>query len=140
MKETLSIETALGIIYVTPPENLKVKMFLDSLKDQIEVGNLDNIIGFIDGGCSGGLKEKIKELEEEVESLKEELSDAEDKVSGLETDIDDAMPDSEIDGGLGVIEYNAPTNLQLQIMMENLNEAVKKHSPNKVNELLETLL
>lgn len=41
-----------------------------------------------------------------------------------------------IDCGIGTIEYIEPDNLLLQLLMTNLEEAIKRTTPKKVNEIL----
>lgn len=43
-----------------------------------------------------------------------------------------------IECGIGIIEYEIPSNLLLQTLMENLQLKIEKHGAKYVNELLET--
>ena len=44
-----------------------------------------------------------------------------------------------IDAGIGTIQYREPDNLLLQLLMENLEEAIAKQGVKKVSEILNAL-
>jgi len=74
------ITTALGnITLAVDNKNLKLLMFLDSLKDKIEIYGLDEISNLLDNASSVKEKdEKISELETLIEEKDEEISKIED--------------------------------------------------------------
>lgn len=75
------------------------------------------------------IESDVKDLEKKYINLKEDAFD------------EDYTGDTfiTIDGGIGKINYNAD-NLALQDVMENLEKAIQKHTPNKVNRALTTLI
>ncbi len=127
----MTIKTDLGTIAIAiDTKNLKLQMFFDSLKDKIEIYGLDEIINLIDGIPSvNELKEKISELEGEIVEKDNEINDFEFSEDSIECN-------SEIQCGIGVINYEEPDNLLLQDLMENFEASIKKNNPKKVNELL----
>lgn len=44
---TLHIDAGIGVILVRNEDNLKLQMFLESLKEKIESGGLDKIINYL---------------------------------------------------------------------------------------------
>ena len=66
-----------------------------------------------------------------IDGLKKEVKDLEN---------DDTITDTTIQCGIGTIEYKEPDNILLAELMENLEAAIKKHTPKKVNDTLSALL
>jgi len=130
----MTITTALGNINISVDnKNLKLLMFLDSLKDKIEIYGLDEISDLIDNASSVKEKDdKISELETLIEEKDKEISELEDN-----EDNDDFY--SEIDCGVGTVKFEEPDNILLQDLMENFETAIKKTNPKKVSELLASI-
>jgi len=45
---TVTIDAGIGTIIASSSENMKLQMLLESLKDKIEYGGLDDLIKFLD--------------------------------------------------------------------------------------------
>ncbi len=93
--------------------------FLDAIEE-----NADALISDLESE-----QDEVKSLEEKVDDLRSEINSLEDSDMG-----------QEIDCGIGIIEYAEPDNLVLQDVMENLGNAIKKHTPKKVNEILQAVV
>jgi len=129
------ITTPLGNIGLSiDSKNLKLQMFLDSLKDKIEIYGLDEIINVIDNAKS------VKELKDKVSELEDTIVAKENEIEELENpDNFDAPCDSTIKCGIGEINYETPNNILLQELMGNLDEAVQKNTAKKVSEILSSI-
>ena len=135
---THTIDAGIGTFTANCEENLKLKMFLDSLKDQIELGKLDSIIEFLDDGCDDGsskLRDEISDLEDEIKNKEEEIASLNSEISELE---DKDEIDDEIDGGIGTIGFKTD-NLLTQLVMEELGVAIDKTDPLKVLRYLQNI-
>lgn len=133
---THTIDAGIGKFTANCEENLKLKMFLDSLKDRIEIdGKLDEIISFLDEGCKNKTDtedeflETIRELEEQVDDKYLELTE-------LQKELDKSQFENEIGDGIFKIKYNA-NSLPMQSVMEELEVAINKTNPLKVLEHLQ---
>jgi len=134
---THTIDAGIGLFTANCEDNLKLKMFLDSLKDRIEMdGKLDVIISFLDNGCKGDDEhlETIRELESQVDAHQKTIEELQEEI----TELEEHNEKDSIDGGVGKIGYKAD-NLLTQQVMEYLEEALRKTSPIKVSELLRSL-
>lgn len=131
----MTIITDLGTITANvDTRNLKILMFLDSLKDKIEIYGLDEIISLIDGSVS------TKELREKITKLENTIIEKDNEISELEDGNDFEIGcDSTINCGIGEINYESPNNLLLQDLLGNLDTAIKKHTPKKVSEILSSM-
>ena len=112
------------------------KTNIEFLQDIInaETFNKEEALEFLDS-----IQDDQKDLQEELDGANDEINDLEEKVKELESQLDELQEgdvDSKIDCGIGEIEYNEPDNILLQDLMENLNIAIQKHTPKKVNEVL----
>ena len=86
-----------------------------------------------------------------LEAIKAEMADKDKKIESLQKQIEtleaeyDGEPDEdeftdEINTGIGVIDYRIETgNLQLTSLMEVFEEKIKKHTPRKIEQVLEAL-
>lgn len=86
------------------------------------------------------IEENAKELNKEIEDSEKRIKYKEEQVDDLEDEIERISVSGErIDCGIGEIKYEAD-NLLLGMVMENLDQAIQKHTPLKVNEHLSTLV
>jgi ATP phosphoribosyltransferase regulatory subunit HisZ len=122
----------LGDIFICEPENLKLKMLLDALKDHIEVYGVDKLTAFLEGDNTDVLKETVIKLKTDLRKREEEFDE-------LIGQIEDERELETIDCGLGKINYEINGSIVLQDVMENLGEAIKKTTPRKVNEVLSNI-
>lgn len=128
---THTIDAGIGTFTANCEENLKLKMFLDSLKDRIEMdGKINDIIEFLDNGCKDN-----KRLQDEVDRLTLEWNKSEERISELLGEIEKLeegdLVEDEINGGVGTIGYKTD-NLLTQQVMEELEVAINKTDPLKV--------
>lgn len=129
----IKIDAGIGGITVIEPENIKLKMLVDSLKDHIEIYGVDKLTEFfLDDKDMGELKSTILDLENTIEEKDGEIADLE---SELESE-EDSM--TTIECGIGTINYETD-NVLLEMVMENLDAAIQKHNPLRVNEKLELM-
>jgi predicted RNase H-like nuclease (RuvC/YqgF family) len=134
MSEVFKIDTGIGELEIKAPDNIKLKTFIDSLKDQLEIGKLDLIINFLDGE-----KYDTSELESKIEELENEVREKDEQIEGLEDDVDELKTGTVIDAGIDIIEYKEPGNLLLIDLMENLNKAISRTTPLRVSEVLQSI-
>lgn len=129
----VTIDCGIGEIAFREPENLKLKMLLDALKDHIEIYGVDEVMTYLtENATIANLKLEIQELEIEVNSKGERITELEDLFE--ESEVSET-----IDCGIGNITYETPSNLALQDVMENLGAAITKTNFKKVNEVLSAI-
>lgn len=110
------------------------KTNIDYLREFI-VGN-DEANEFLDG-----VVKDLDQLRSEVENASEESTDLEDQISNLKVEVRDLEGKNYrnyIDAGIGTIGWESDS-LPLQSLMETLEEKLKKHSPLKIENLLNAL-
>lgn len=117
----------------------KLKSNIDELRKIIAEDNfkIDEATEFLDA-----IESEMNELKEELSDCESELKSSQEEVSDLETKLEEAENQemtSVIECGIGTIEFNEPDNLVLQDIMENLEGAIKKSTPNNVSTVLAAL-
>lgn len=129
----VTIDCGIGLLVFREPDNLKLKMLCDALKDYIEIYGVDKLNMFLSGDQS------IDALKKEVSSLESDINAKDAEIDELERDLE-SMDDNTttIDCGIGEIIWEAD-NLVLIDVMENLEAAIKKTTPRKVNEVLSAI-
>lgn len=130
----ITIDCGIGQLIFREPENLKLKMLCDALKDHIEIYGVDKISVFLSN------EEGMEDLKSTIADLENELELKEDAISELESDLE-SMDDNTttIDCGIGEINYEVTGSMVLTDVMENLETAIKKTTPKKVNEVLSAI-
>lgn len=85
------------------------------------------------------LESNVSGLQDDVINLTIDNQSKENMITELEEIMEDRSGLENMDCGIGVINYEEPGNLVLQDIMENLEAAIKKTNPRKVNEILEAI-
>ncbi len=103
-----------------------IKSNITELRKIINEDNFktDEALEFLDA-----IEENADALLSDLESEQDEVKSLEEKVYDLRSEInslEDSDMGSEIDCGIGTIQYEAD-NVQLQLLMENLEERIKEH-------------
>lgn len=96
--------------------------------------NIDEANEFLDA-----IKENAFKLEKEIDDFDLESQRDYERITELEDIIERKEGINNIDCGIGEINYEKPTNLVLIDVMENLETAIKKTTPKKVNEVLSAI-
>ncbi len=81
------------------------------------------------------IEDDIKTLEDD-DTVQSELDSANEKILELENELDEMELGKKIECGLGVISYETD-NLQLDLLMENLEERIKKFGTLKTLQMLQ---
>lgn len=85
------------------------------------------------------IKENAIQLEKEITESESQAQFDYEIITELEDIIERREGINEIDCGIGNINYEKPGNLVLIDIMENLETAIKKTTPKKVNEVLSAI-
>lgn len=88
------------------------------------------------------IEENAINIQDELDDLEREYRDQDNIIENLRDEVqelENTPTNASIEAGIGIINYEEPDNLQLQDVMENLETAIKKTSPNKVSAHLSML-
>lgn len=126
----IKIDAGLGDIVMSIDGNLKLAMLLGALKDHIEIYGLEGLINFLSA------EEGMEDLKIKIAELKSDIQEKDEEIDDLESELESVDDKTQtIDCGIGTINYDAD-NIALQDLMENLDTAIKKSTPQKVNSYL----
>lgn len=95
----------------------------------------DEALEFLDA-----IEENASDLDIEIDDLKSEVKEKNEEMRELESGLDSVEFDSVINCGIGEINYRTPDNILLQDLCENLDTAIQKHTPKKVNQILSSIV
>lgn len=103
-----------------------MKSNIEYLKDAIARGRFeeyDEWVEAIENELNSGTE--INDLKTELEKKDEEISDLQEEIEGYQENWIDPDQIETIDCGIGVIKYQKPDNLKLQMRMESLKEKME---------------
>lgn len=115
---------------------LSIKENITELRKIINEDNfkIDEANEFLDA-----IEENAIKLEEENTEFESQAQTDYERITELEDIIERREGINNIDCGIGDIKYEKPGNLVLIDVMENLETAIKKTTPKKVNEVLSAI-
>ena len=131
---TNRIDCGIGFIEYRQPDNLLLQNLMSEFEEQIKKDTPNGVLN----GLKSLDKDKVANLEEEIDGLNSIIRGLRDEVMEYETAEEEGFG-SEIDCGIDVINYEEPGSIVLQSVMENLGEAILKHGANKIDQILNDL-